>query len=47
MIHYKLPAFKTVDEFLQILGRRSGFLKKGGVVDPERTARTVLLHWNR
>ncbi|CAG0899378.1 unnamed protein product, partial [Cyprideis torosa] len=46
MIHYKLPAFNTVDEFLGLLARRSGYLRKGGIADPERAARSVLLHWN-
>ena len=46
MAHYKLPAFSSTEEFLHLLAKRSGHLGRGGVPDPERAARTVLMHWN-
>ncbi|WCJ38107.1 Guanine nucleotide-binding protein-like NSN1 [Euphorbia peplus] len=43
---YKIPAFETVDDFLQKVATVRGKLKKGGAVDVEATARIVLHDWN-
>jgi len=36
-----------VEEFIEELGKKKGFLGKGGVVDVDRTARIVLRDWQR
>lgn len=46
MLHYKLPTFTTTAEFLLLLARRQGRLKKGGVPDAAAAARLVLQDWN-
>lgn len=46
MLHYNIPNFSTVAEFLSLLARRFGKLKKGGVVDVEGAAKTILQDWN-
>ncbi|KAF8709808.1 hypothetical protein HU200_029520 [Digitaria exilis] len=43
---YKVPAFSSVDEFLQKVATLRGKLKKGGIVDVEAAARIVLHDWN-
>jgi len=45
-LHYKLPSFTTTAEFLLLLARRQGRLKKGGVPDGAAAARLVLHDWN-
>ncbi|KAK7457986.1 hypothetical protein BaRGS_00039131 [Batillaria attramentaria] len=45
MLHYTLPDFKTTDEFLALMAKRHGQLKKGGVPDVGRAARGVLKDW--
>jgi nuclear GTP-binding protein len=45
-LFYRLSAFKDVNEFLALLAKRFGKLKKGGVVDVEGAARKVLNDWN-
>ncbi len=44
--YYKISEdAKDSDDFLEVLGRRRGFLKKGNNVDLDRTARLVLRDW--
>ena len=47
MLHYNIPDFSDTAEFLNLLARRMGKLKKGGVPDLARAARRVLQDWNR
>ena len=47
MLHYTIPNFSNVHEFLSLLARRFGKLKKGGVTDIEGAAKMVLQDWNR
>ena len=47
MLHYCIPDYGTPAEFLSLLARRLGRLKKGGVPDTNRAGRTVLQDWNR
>ncbi|XP_076040959.1 nucleostemin 1 isoform X2 [Oratosquilla oratoria] len=46
MIHYRLEEFKDTNEFLVLLAKKRGKLKKGGVPDVELMARSVLNDWN-
>jgi len=46
MLHYCITDYKDVNEFLQKLALRFGRLKKGGVPDINKAARTILQHWN-
>ncbi|XP_052781715.1 guanine nucleotide-binding protein-like 3 homolog [Mya arenaria] len=46
MLHYCITEYQDVNEFLSLLARRLGRLKKGGIPDVNRAARTVLQHWN-
>ncbi len=46
MLHYNVPAFTNVNEFLCLLAKRMGRLKKGGVPDVNKAARRVLQDWN-
>ena len=46
MLHYKLPTFTTTAEFLLLLARRQGKLRKGGIPDSAAAARLVLQDWN-
>lgn len=43
---YKIPAFKDVDQFLQMVAAARGKLSKGGTVDVNAAARIVLSDWN-
>uniref|UniRef100_A0A8D0KK43 G protein nucleolar 3 like n=1 Tax=Salvator merianae TaxID=96440 RepID=A0A8D0KK43_SALMN len=45
MQHYHVPDFQDTMEFLAHLARRQGKLKKGGVPDHEKAAKTVLNDW--
>lgn len=45
MLHYNLPDFSSVDEFLALLAKRQGRLKKGGIPDSGKAARAVLQDW--
>ncbi|MGH0179946.1 UNVERIFIED_CONTAM: hypothetical protein FKN15_002947 [Acipenser sinensis] len=45
MQHYGVPDFRTALEFLALLARRQGRLKKGGVPDHDKAAKSVLLDW--
>merc|ERR1711974_19489 len=46
MIRYKIPEYKTVNEFLCHIARRRGKLMKGGIPDCMDAARIVLQDWN-
>ena len=43
--HYNIKANEDTEILLEELGRRINFLKKGGVVDTDRTARLILKDW--
>ena len=45
MLHFKVPDFKDTNEFLSLLATRQGKLKKGGVPDVNKAAKTVLQEW--
>ena len=42
---YGLPKMNDSEEFIEELGTKKGFLKKGGLVEEDRTARFVLKDW--
>ena len=44
-MHYKLPEFKDFEEFIVLLAKRLGKLKKGGVSDTDLACRAVLHDW--
>lgn len=43
--YYSIKSGEDSDDFLGKLGRKRGYLKKGGVVDLKRTARVVMKDW--
>ncbi len=43
--HYGISSGKDPEEFIEKLGRKMNFLKKGGLVDDKKTARKVLRDW--
>lgn len=45
MEHYGVPDFHTALEFLALLARRQGKLRKGGLPDNDKAAKSVLLDW--
>ncbi|XP_075691344.1 guanine nucleotide-binding protein-like 3-like protein [Rhinoderma darwinii] len=45
MQHYKVTDFRDTLEFLAMLAKRQGKLKKGGVPDHEKAAKSVLTDW--
>lgn len=45
MEHYKVPDFQTALEFLSLLARRQGKLRKGGLPDTDKAAKSVLMDW--
>ncbi len=47
MLHYNIPDFSDVHEFLAMLAKRFGRLKKGGIPDSNKAAKTVLQDWNK
>lgn len=46
MKHYCIPAYEGVMEFLTLLAKKMGKLKKGGIPDTDAAARAVLHDWN-
>lgn len=46
MLHYQLPSFKNTEQFLAVLAKRLGKLKKKGIPHKETAARKVLYDWN-
>lgn len=47
MALYGIQRFENVTDFLTKIGRRSGKLKRGGVVDVDSAARLVIKDWNQ
>lgn len=45
MEHYRVPDFHTALEFLSLLARRQGKLRKGGLPDTDKAAKSVLMDW--
>lgn len=45
MEHYGVPDFHTAQEFLALLARRQGKLRKGGLPDSDKAAKSVLMDW--
>ncbi|KAJ1095092.1 hypothetical protein NDU88_000262 [Pleurodeles waltl] len=45
MQHYNIPDFQNTMEFLALLSKRQGKLRKGGLPDHEKAAKTVLTDW--
>uniref|UniRef100_A0AAQ5X6A1 CP-type G domain-containing protein n=1 Tax=Amphiprion ocellaris TaxID=80972 RepID=A0AAQ5X6A1_AMPOC len=45
MEHYGVPDFHTALEFLALLARRQGKLRKGGLPDSDKAAKSVLMDW--
>ncbi|XP_008291693.1 guanine nucleotide-binding protein-like 3-like protein [Stegastes partitus] len=45
MDHYGVPDFHTALEFLALLARRQGKLRKGGLPDTDKAAKSVLMDW--
>jgi nuclear GTP-binding protein len=43
---YKITDFANVSDFLQLIARRYGKMKKGGLYDVEAAAREVIKDWN-
>ncbi|KAK5623362.1 hypothetical protein CRENBAI_015380 [Crenichthys baileyi] len=43
--HYGVPDFQTAQEFLALLARRQGKLRKGGLPDTDKAAKSVLMDW--
>ena len=46
MLHYNIANYSDVNEFLALLARRQGRLKKHGVPDVNRAAKMMLQDWN-
>uniref|UniRef100_F1L407 Guanine nucleotide-binding protein-like 3 homolog n=1 Tax=Ascaris suum TaxID=6253 RepID=F1L407_ASCSU len=46
MVHYMVPEFRSCDEFLALVARKLGRLKKGARPDLGAAARRVLNDWN-
>jgi nuclear GTP-binding protein len=47
MLLYNIPTFSSTEEFLFLVAKMRGKLKKGGVPDIEDAARTILMDWNQ
>nr|XP_015193702.1 PREDICTED: guanine nucleotide-binding protein-like 3-like protein isoform X1 [Lepisosteus oculatus] len=45
MQHYGIPDFRSTLEFLALLARRQGKLRKGGLPDHDKAAKSILLDW--
>ncbi|XP_056129064.1 guanine nucleotide-binding protein-like 3-like protein [Lampris incognitus] len=45
MDYYGVPDFHTALEFLALLARRQGKLRKGGLPDSDKAAKSVLIDW--
>ena len=46
MLHYNLPGFQDTNEFLSLLAKKTGKLKKGGVPNLNVAAKKVIDDWN-
>ncbi|KAI1725843.1 50S ribosome-binding GTPase domain-containing protein [Ditylenchus destructor] len=47
MMHYTIPEFSDCDQFLALIGRKLGRMKKGGRPDLHAAAKHVLHDWNQ
>ena len=47
MLQYSVADFAYASEFLSLLARRLGRLKKGGIPDVVKAGKTVLQDWNK
>lgn len=45
--HYDIDTQGDAEILIEELGKRKGFLKKGGVVDDDKTARFILKEWQK
>lgn len=45
MLHYRVPDYSNTNDFLALLAKRFGKLKKGGIPDVGKAAKTVLHDW--
>lgn len=45
MEHYSVADFHTAPEFLSLLARRQGKLRKGGLPDCDKAAKSILMDW--
>ncbi|XP_007432444.1 guanine nucleotide-binding protein-like 3 [Python bivittatus] len=45
MLHYNIPDYRNSLEFLTLLARKRGMLKKGGLPDTEGAAKLLLCDW--
>jgi len=43
--YYNIEAKEDIEIFLEELGKKKNYLKKGGEIDTDRTARTILKDW--
>jgi len=46
MVHYCIAEFSDVNDFLALLAKRRGMLRKGGRPDVNKAAKLVLQDWN-
>jgi nuclear GTP-binding protein len=46
MLHYNIPEFEDCDQFLALVARRLGRMRKGGRADLNAAAKNVLKDWN-
>ncbi|VDP60169.1 unnamed protein product, partial [Heligmosomoides polygyrus] len=46
MLHYSIPEFKSTEQFLALIARKLGRLKKGARPDTNAAAKHVLHEWN-
>ncbi|VDN39013.1 unnamed protein product [Cylicostephanus goldi] len=46
MLHYSIPEFNSTDQFLALVARKLGRLKKGARPDTNAAAKHVLHDWN-
>ena len=44
---YSIPIFSTRDEFLALIAKKRGKLQKGGALDLQAAAHSILLDWSR
>ncbi|NXC70232.1 GNL3 protein, partial [Anhinga anhinga] len=45
MMHYNIPDFSDTEEFLTLLAKKRGMLKKGGVPDIDNVTKLLLCDW--
>jgi len=47
MLRYGVSNYNEPQDFIELLARKKGMLRKGGVPDYETAAKSVLRDWNR